>query len=66
MNPEPFLKFGKLSFPLWCIYEMTARQEYYVQKFSDKIKMVEVTFDEAVTDIGTKNYIMIWALMMIV
>jgi hypothetical protein len=56
INPEPFMKFGILSSPLWYCFEMAARQEYYHQKFSDKIKMVEVVLDETVTETGAKKF----------
>ena len=54
--PEPFMKFGSASLPLWYCYEMAARQEYYHQKFSNKIKMIEVILDKVVTDTGAKRF----------
>lgn len=55
INPKPFMQFGNLGQPLWYCYEMAARQEYYSQKFSDKLKMIEVTLEEVVTNIGAKK-----------
>ena len=56
VNPQPFFQFGNLSLPLWYCYEMAARQEYYLQKFSDEINMVEVTLEDAITDIGARKF----------
>lgn len=56
INPEPYLRLGNLGLPLWYCYEMAARQEYYLQKFSNKIHMVEVSLDEVVTDKGAKKF----------
>ena len=55
INPKPFMQFGNLGQPLWYCYEMAARQEYYSQKFSDKVKMIEITLEEVVTNIGAKK-----------
>ena len=56
INSEPFLRLGDLGLPLWYCYEMAARQEYYLQKFSNNIHMVEVSLDEVVTYKGAKSF----------
>lgn len=56
INPEPFMKLGGIGSPLWYCYEMSARQEYYVQKFSDKISMLQVTLEELTSDTGAKEF----------
>jgi hypothetical protein len=56
INPEPFMKLGGIGIPLWYCYEMSARQEYYVQKFSDKISMNQVTLEELTSDTGAQDF----------
>lgn len=56
INPEPFMKLGGIGTPLWYCYEMSARQEYYVQKFSDKISMHQVTLEELTSDTGAQEF----------
>ncbi|WP_412776528.1 hypothetical protein [Thalassospira lucentensis] len=56
VNPQGFMKLGNASLPLWYCYEMAARQEYYRQKFSDKIKMIDLTLEEAITETGAKSF----------
>jgi hypothetical protein len=56
INPEPFMKLGGIGVPLWYCYEMSARQEYYVQKFSEKISMLQVTLEKLTSDTGAKEF----------
>lgn len=56
INPDPFMKFGRIGTPLWYCYEMLARQEYYVQKFSDKIFMLLVTLEDLTSDTGAQDF----------
>lgn len=46
VNPDHFKKFNSIGLPLWYCYELAARQEYYVQKYSDKIKFIEISLEE--------------------
>lgn len=55
INPEPFLSIKGFGLPLWYCYELAARQEYYVQKFSDKINMVEIQLEEVVKVQGAEK-----------
>ncbi len=57
INPQPFLKIGGLGTPIWYSYEMAARQEYYRQKYGDRINMIEVTLDEAVKEDGAATFL---------
>ncbi len=56
INPSSFAKFEGLSAPLWYCYEMAARQEYYLQRFSSDIKMVETSLEDVTTDDGAKKF----------
>ena len=56
INPEPFMKLGGIGVPLWYCYEMSARQEYYMQMFADKISTYQVSLEELTTDIGAKDF----------
>jgi len=56
VNPEPFMKLGGIGVSLWYCYEMLARQEYYVQKFSDKFSMHQVTLEELTSDSGAQDF----------
>jgi hypothetical protein len=56
VNPEPFMKLGGIGVPLWYCYEMLARQEYYVQKFSNKISVHQVTLEELTSDTGAQDF----------
>jgi hypothetical protein len=57
VNFQPFAQLGGLGMPLWYCYEMQARQEYYRQKYSDKIEMIDVTLDGAVKEEGAKAFL---------
>ncbi|NIY74670.1 hypothetical protein HED22_03355 [Thalassospira sp. HF15] len=57
INFQPFAQLGGLGMPLWYCYEMQARQEYYRQKYADKIEMIEVTLDDAVKDEGARAFL---------
>ena len=56
INPDPFLLLVGVCLPLWFCYEMLARQEYYVQKFSKMITMQNVTFEELTTNTGAQDF----------
>ena len=56
IDPKPFMKLGKASEPLWYCYEMAARQEYYYQKYSNKIRMIKVNLEDIVTNNGAKKF----------
>ena len=56
INPEPFMKLGVIGTPLWYCYEIAARQEYYLQKFSDNISMHQVTLEELTSDKGAQDF----------
>ncbi|MDC3109106.1 hypothetical protein OA517_01975 [Alphaproteobacteria bacterium] len=56
VNPDPFMKFGNLAIPIWYCFEMEARQEYYRQMYSNKIKMVEVKLEELVSENGANKF----------
>ena len=56
INPSSFDKFDGLSLPLWYCYEMAARQEYYIQRFSNEIKMVEITLEVVTKNEGAKQF----------
>ena len=56
INPKQFIKLGELGVPLWYCYEMLARQEYYSQKFSKKIKMHHVTLEELTQKPGARDF----------
>lgn len=56
VNPNPFMKFGNLGIPVWYCFEMEARQEYYRQIYSDKIKMIEVKLEELVSENGANKF----------
>ncbi len=56
INPDPFMNFGNLSLPLWYCYEMSARQEYYFQKYSNKINMVEIKLEEVISESGARKF----------
>lgn len=56
INPEPFLKLGGIGIPLWYCYEMSARKEYYLQKFSDKISIHQVTLEELTSNAGAQDF----------
>ena len=45
----PFEKYGLLGKALWYCYEMDARQIYYEQLYSSKIKMVRAKIEEITT-----------------
>lgn len=55
INPDPFLKFGSIGVPLWYCYEMDARQEYYRQKYSNKIDIISTSLEDVVTKNGARN-----------
>ena len=57
INAQAFSQFGALGMPLWYCYEMAARQEYYRQKYADKIEMIEVFLDQAVHEEGAKSFL---------
>jgi hypothetical protein len=56
INPEPFMRFGGVGVPLWYCYEMLARQEYYTQKFSNKIAMHHVALEDLTTKAGAQDF----------
>lgn len=56
VDPKHFMSFGNVSVPLWYCYEMAARQEYYTQKFSDRINIVELNLEDAIAEIGAKRF----------
>lgn len=56
IDPEPFIRLGQIGIPLWYCYEMTARQEYYAQKFSNKTSMYNVTLEELTTFTGAQDF----------
>ena len=53
---EPFQPLGNLALPLWYCYEMEARQEYYFQRFSNYMKMIEIKLEDAVTQVGAERF----------
>ncbi len=57
VSPEPFMKFGSVGTPVWYCYEMAARQEYYLQKFSNKIPMIEVSLEDVSTESGARDFL---------
>ena len=56
INPEPFIRLGGVGVPLWYCYEMLARQEYYSQKFYERIKMHHVLLEELTTRSGAQEF----------
>ena len=56
INPEPFLQLGVIGVPLWYCYEMMARHEYYIQKFSDKICMYSIDLEDVTTTDGAFRF----------
>jgi len=54
VNPKSFAVLGSIGMPLWYCYEMAARQEYYRQKFSDRIQMVAVDLEEVTSEAGAQ------------
>jgi len=52
INPKPFIQLkGKgigedFGIALWYCYEMAARQEYYRQKYGDKLMFIDVSLEE--------------------
>ena len=57
INPEPFIKLGVLGLPLWYCYEMSARQEYYSQKFSNKVEMHHVALEDVTKKSGAQDFL---------
>nr|WP_321980723.1 hypothetical protein [uncultured Cohaesibacter sp.] len=55
--PKIFHGAGGLATPLWYCYEMLARQEYYRQKYSDRIKMVEINLEEVTKEEGASKFL---------
>jgi hypothetical protein len=51
----PFEKYGLLGKTLWYCYEMDARQIYYEELYSSKIKMVRAKLEEITTSEGAKK-----------
>ena len=50
------MRFGGVGVPLWYCYEMLARQEYYTQKFSNKIAMHHVALEDLTTKAGAQDF----------
>ena len=46
VNPATFEQFQPIGLPLWYCYEIAARQEFYIQKYSNKIKFIEISLEE--------------------
>jgi len=50
INPKPFMQLKGIGddfgIVLWYCYEMAARQEYYRQKYGNKLKFIEVSLEE--------------------
>ena len=42
---------------LWYCYEMTARQEYYRQKYSDKLRFIDVSIEEITKLDGAQRFL---------
>ena len=56
VNPQPFLEVPGFGVALWYCYEIAARQEYYLQKFADKIKMIDVELEVITRNAGAQKF----------
>ena len=60
INPKPFMEMkgiNNLGIALWYCYEMTARQEYYRQKYGDKLKFIDVSLEEITKLDGAQRFL---------
>ena len=63
INPKPFIQLkGKgigedFGTALWYCYEMAARQEFYRQKYGDKLRFIDVSLEEATKLNGAKKFL---------
>jgi hypothetical protein len=61
INPKPFMELkgngDDFGIALWYCYEMTARQEYYRQKYSDKLRFIDVSLEEITKLDGAQKFL---------
>lgn len=48
VHPDPFLSLGPVGRAVWYCYEMEARQAYYLLKYQDRIRFVELQMEDIV------------------
>ena len=61
INPKPFMQLKGIGddfgIALWYCYEMAARQEYYRQKYSDKLQFIDVSLEEITKLDGAQRFL---------
>ena len=61
INPKPFMelnhKWEDFGIALWYSYEMMARQEYYRQKYGDKLRFIDVSIEEITKLDGAQRFL---------
>ena len=57
INPKPFMQMQDIGIALWYCYEMAARQEYYRQKYEDKLRFVDISLEEVTKLDGAQSFL---------
>ena len=58
VNAEPFLSFGsELGKAMWYCYEMAVRQQYYIEKYSDRLSYIVCDLENITTTQGAKEFL---------
>ena len=61
INPKPFMQLKGIAedfgTALWYCYEMAARQEYYRQKYGDKLRFIDVSLEEITKLDGAQRFL---------
>ena len=61
IKPKPFMELKGIAedfgIALWYCYEMAARQEYYRQKYSDKLQFIDVSLEEITKLDGDQRFL---------
>lgn len=55
VDPKPFVPLGQIGRAIWYCYEMETRQEYYLQKYQQQIRFLEVSVDDISKPSGAKK-----------